>query len=146
MKRGDQMKSLSVKLRVILIGLIIFGYAEAWGANWKLFATNATGRFYYDAESITRPSKGVVIVWEKIVFTEKGVIDVVGDLGEKFKTLNHLRNLSEFHCADKNFRVLSTVMYSTHGITLESYNYQEPKWNPIIPESVYDILYNILCK
>ena len=36
--RGDdQMKSLSVKLGVILIGVAIFGYAEVWGANWKFF-------------------------------------------------------------------------------------------------------------
>jgi len=31
------MKSLSVKFGVILIGLIIFGYAEVWGADWKEF-------------------------------------------------------------------------------------------------------------
>jgi hypothetical protein len=31
------MKSLSVKLGVILIGVAIFGYAEVWGANWKFF-------------------------------------------------------------------------------------------------------------
>ena len=30
------MRSLPVKLGVILIGLVIFGNAEAWGANWKV--------------------------------------------------------------------------------------------------------------
>jgi hypothetical protein len=30
-KEGDQMKSLSAKLGVILIGLTIFTYAEVWG-------------------------------------------------------------------------------------------------------------------
>jgi hypothetical protein len=30
------MKSLSVKLGVILIGLATFGYAEAWGADSKV--------------------------------------------------------------------------------------------------------------
>ena len=30
------MKSLSVKLGVILIGLAIFGNAEVWGADWKV--------------------------------------------------------------------------------------------------------------
>jgi hypothetical protein len=32
-KGGDQMKSLSVKLGVILIGITIFGYAEVWGVD-----------------------------------------------------------------------------------------------------------------
>ena len=31
------MKSLLGKLGVILIGLAIFGNAEVWGADWKLF-------------------------------------------------------------------------------------------------------------
>jgi hypothetical protein len=32
------MKSLPFKLGVILIGLAIFGCAEVWGADWKLFS------------------------------------------------------------------------------------------------------------
>ena len=36
-KEGDRMKSLLVKLGVILIGLTIFGYGEVWGEDWKLF-------------------------------------------------------------------------------------------------------------
>jgi hypothetical protein len=31
------MKSLSVKLGVILIGLIIFGYAEVWAEDWMFY-------------------------------------------------------------------------------------------------------------
>ncbi len=34
------MKSLSVKLGVILIGLAIFSYAEVWGADWKFYDSN----------------------------------------------------------------------------------------------------------
>jgi dipeptidyl aminopeptidase/acylaminoacyl peptidase len=40
------MKSLSVKLGVILIGLITFSYAEVWGADWKIFDTRAGYIFY----------------------------------------------------------------------------------------------------
>ena len=32
------MKSLSVKLGVLFIGLLILGYAEVWGADWRLFS------------------------------------------------------------------------------------------------------------
>jgi len=31
------MKSLSFKLGVILIGLMILGNAEVWGADWKFY-------------------------------------------------------------------------------------------------------------
>ena len=77
------MKSLSVKLGVILIGLLILGNAEVWGADWKVFDEeiisfeesdpNSKGKSeykrlnYYDRESITRPSKGIVKIWSKFV-------------------------------------------------------------------------------
>jgi hypothetical protein len=34
------MKSLLGKLGVVLIGLIIFGCAEVWGADWKFYGSN----------------------------------------------------------------------------------------------------------
>ena len=48
------MKSLSVKLGVILIGLAIFSYTEVWGADWKYFSAGDDGIFYwYDAQGVT---------------------------------------------------------------------------------------------
>ena len=82
-KRGDQMKSLSVKLGVILIGLAIFGYAEVWGADWKLYGVHENFSAYYDAQSITRPSKNIVRVWIRWDWTEKGVLDYGGEFWEK---------------------------------------------------------------
>jgi hypothetical protein len=57
------MKSLPVKLGVILIGLAIFGNAEVWGADWRLYEKDS----YYDASSITRQPDGSVRVWTKWV-------------------------------------------------------------------------------
>jgi hypothetical protein len=66
------MKSLLGKLGVVLIGLAIFGYAEVWGADWKLLGTNEQISTYYDAQSITHPSENIVRVWTRMDFTEKG--------------------------------------------------------------------------
>jgi hypothetical protein len=60
------MKSLSVKLGVILIGIIILGCAEVWGEDWKFYTKGLCGDYFYDAEGITRPSKDIVGVCVKI--------------------------------------------------------------------------------
>ena len=91
------MKSLSVKLGVILIGLIILTYAEVWGTDWKVYGETDKATFYYDTESITHPSKDVVRVWTKQVYTEKSIIEMAGDFGENFRALNDSIDLREYH-------------------------------------------------
>jgi hypothetical protein len=72
------MKLLSLELGVFLfvIGVAIFGNTEVWGADWKFWyeeivkdhdGSNFKRVYYYDRESIVRPSKGIVKVWVKDV-------------------------------------------------------------------------------
>ena len=139
------MKSWS-RVGVILIGLALFGYAEVWGADWKLYSSSDNGTFYYDAESIIRPSRDVVRVWEKMFYSEKGVIDVVRKMGDKFKTLNYSVNLMEFHCAENKMRLLSSIDYSTDGGSLNIADYQDSEWNVLPPWGVGEELLKVICK
>jgi hypothetical protein len=100
------MKSLPVKVGVILIGLIMFGYAEVRGEDWKLYEDNELFSSYYDAQSITHLSKNIVRVWARNSWTEKGVIDMVGSLGKKFMNVRHSELLWEINCVEK-----STIIY-----------------------------------
>ncbi len=69
------MKSL-VRVGVVpIVGLLILGYAEVWGADWKYFggAVLAKGEeaiSFYDAETVEVLSDGNVRVWIK-AFTDK---------------------------------------------------------------------------
>lgn len=67
------MKSLSVRLGVIFlfIGLTIFTYAEGWGTDWKFIDMFFTRKFFYDTESIAHPSKNIVRVWVKTIYSEE---------------------------------------------------------------------------
>jgi hypothetical protein len=152
----DLIRDLTKKLtrnerRVILllIGIIFLCYGEGWGADWKLFGKNDRADFYYDAESITRPpSKVIIRVWEKRIFTEKGVGDAVGrsGFGEKYKDLSYVMGLSEFQCADKQKRTLSLIWYSKDGEKLASDDASGSEWDVIPPGSMSETLYEILCK
>jgi len=75
------MKSLLGRLGVILVGLALFANAEAWGAEWRLYYFDETFSCLYDAQNITRPSKNIVMVWIKCIYTKKGVMDWVEKFG-----------------------------------------------------------------
>lgn len=103
---------------VVLVGLALFGYSEAWSSDWRLYAEGEGGKYYYDAENMNHPSKSVVRVWEKIAFNEKGVIEKINSLGDEYKTVSHRKALVEFHCAENKFRLLSITDYSKNGKVL----------------------------
>ena len=126
--------------------LTLFSYAEGWGADWKVYSSTDYGIRSYDAESMIRPSKGVVRVWTKLLYNEKAITDTVKEKGDMYKTLSYTMVFDEFICAEKEKRLLALIDYSTDGKILFSANYKESKWSFIVPESVGESLYNAVCK
>ena len=145
MKRGDQMKS-SVKLGVILIGLAIFSYAEAWGDAWKTFYSSGYGVYSYDTENLIRPDKGVVKVRVKIVYGVKGVSDLVNKYGDKFENISSGIVLFEVRCSERTIRILSSTYYSMDGAVLLSDTPPNSEWGFITPRSVGESLHKAVCK
>jgi len=139
------MKSLSVKLGVILIGLAIFGNTEAWGADWILYNFDDLNIRYYDAETITRPSKDIVRVWVKWKYTYKGRIEIVKRLGEKYENIDFTVALEEINCSDRTKQNLSLDDYSLDGKTMFSTS-GEYRWNYIVSRSAAEALYGAVCK
>ncbi len=147
------MKSLSVKLGVILVGLSIFGCGEAWGEDWRGFGTSEANakRWFYDAESLTYPSNDTVrvrtnvYVW-KNTHSKEGTDRYVEELKKRFKNLNHAMSLTEVHCKDKRIRNLEITSYSNNGKVLSSIWNPKKDWNFIVPGSRDEALYNAVCK
>jgi len=129
-----------------VISLIFFWYTEVRGEDWKYYGENNYHVGYYDAESIIRTSEGIVIVREKDIFTEKGVMEAVGKLGEKYKALSYAILLDEVHCVDGRIRPLSSAFYSKGGKVLSSFDSQATDWGYILPETRGETLYEIICK
>jgi hypothetical protein len=146
MKGVVRMKSLSVKLGVVLvIGLAIFSYAEAWGADWKLFKKTEDAKFYYDKKDVIHLTQKIVNVWIKQVYTKKGVTDMTNLVGPRFENLSYSINSLEYDCGAKLIRFLSTVHYSKNGHVLDLENPAD-KWESIPPNSMFDALYKKACK
>jgi hypothetical protein len=139
------MKSLSVKLGIVLIGLAVFANAEAWGEDWIRYGKNDTGTYYYDKQDVTRLSKDIVRVSNKIVFTEKGVATAVERLGRSNKQFGCDISLREINCADKTQRWISSKVYSMDGELLQTPPYNTG-WEPIIQGTLSDLLLQKVCK
>jgi hypothetical protein len=142
------MKSLLVKSGVILIGLAIFCYVEVWGADWKYYGESVEGKYFYDAESVTRPSKDIVRVRQKLIYSEKGVNEMVNIMKKnEYKNLSEMLSLYEFNCGNKRSHLLSVSFSSKDGKVLMSDNNPPPNWHFINPAFIHENeLYKILCK
>jgi len=139
------MKSLSVRLGVILIGLLILGDAEAWGADWKFIKSDDFSSSYYDAQNIIRPSKNIIRVWIKREFTEEYKRKIKGKHGKEFENSDNDMILLEINCLEKKSRCLSLTVYDNKGKLIWSSSSQT-KWELIIPESNSEVIYKAVCK
>jgi hypothetical protein len=147
------MKSLSVKLGVILIGLTIFADAEVWGADWKYFATGADGTFYwYDAQGVTYYPNRVIQVWIKKVKADEimGMVKsggklTVSELEPMTLERSYERSLIEIDCVEKTFNHLQKFNYDSKGV-LKSGESKLGAKKSIPKNSNAEKLYKIVCK
>ena len=143
------MKSLWVKVGVIFVaGLALFGYAEVWGADWKLFAETDLYECFYDAEDTTPSSKNIVDVWTRLEYTKEGVTGIVKQFGKHYADLSYSLELWEINCAEPKDRIVSITEYSAEGRILyaNSVKGRPPAWKIIPRESVDESLYKAVCK
>ena len=140
------MKSLSVKLGVVLIGLIIFSYAVVWGADWKLFGGDEYGEYSYDAENVSHLPNNIVSVWTKEISSSKSVVDMVNRLGIEYSDLGTINTLWEVDCIGRKFRVVEMLCYSKSHSFIGSPNVSGAEWKFIIPDSMLDSLSKAVCK
>ena len=141
------MKSLSVKCVVIFIELLMFGYAEARGADWKSFFSPVSGTVSYDAQSITQGSENTFRVWTRQYLTDKGKTDMVARLGTTIQNVHYTMSAMEINCENKTVRTLGMYFYSTEGTLLNSVNVPEEKlvWDYIAPDTLSDALFKRVC-
>ena len=135
------MKSFSIKLGVIIIGLIIFGCAGMRGKNWKFFSsTDFYKGFYYVSESHFL-YKGTIHAWIKLEYTEKGIAEYVKELGKDYGNLSYSLQYWEINCRTKQRHILSVNQYSVQGNVLKT---KPPKDSFL--RSFGDSLLGIVCE
>jgi len=142
------MKLITGKLIIILVvGCLVFSYAEVWGEDWKFILKNKAGDDgYYDADSLIRPSKGIIRVSLKVVYSEKNVNREAEKLGPSYKDLSHRIILLEMNCIEKKDAFLEITAYSKKGKIISSIKPDKATWMASPPESIGEGLHKLLCK
>lgn len=142
------MKAIIVKLMIILVmGCIALSDAEVWGENWKFIHKNRAGDDgYYDADNLTYPSKGIIRVTLKLVYSEKSINREVEKSGASYKDLSHRIILSEMNCIEKKEAFLEVTAYSKNGKAISSIKPEKQVWIATPPGSIGESLNKLLCK
>lgn len=121
---------------------------EAWAEDWRLYAKTDLYECFYNAEDMTRSSQGIMEVRTKLVYTERGINEMVIKCGKHYKDLSYSLELWEINCAEKKHRLLSITAYSVEGNILytDQAASRLPPWKIISRKSVEESLYRALCK
>jgi len=140
------MKSLLGKLGVILavIGLATLGNPEVWGDDWRLYGQDGFASYYYDADKTIRPSKTIVRVWGKVIYTKEGASGLATRLGKGFRTLNFSIDLYEFNCEKREYKELQRTFFSQRATYLGEQS--DLSGGYVNQGSIQEKLYKIICK
>lgn len=115
-------------------------------ADWKIYAGTDEGQFYYDTESITHPSAGIVHFRHKTVFSEKGIARAVEAFGIGYQHLTYSISMREINCSEKKIRSLGVTYFSGDGKTLDVAIDSKAQWHAIEPTAMVEGLFQSLCQ
>jgi len=144
-RRYRHARSPSRKLGVILgiIGLVLLGHPKGWAVDWKYYGTNEDGSYFYDTESLKRPSKNLVEIWVQSAYSEKSISHWVSQGGKGFEDLDFTLISLELNCAERSARYLRIVFYSKNGKVF--YPMDNEEWHFIAPDSMTETLHKEVC-
>ena len=116
--------------------------------NWKYYATNAEGEpLFYDTQSISRDQDSVMVMI-KIVLTDKDKADLIKEFHDKngIENISYMINRGEMDCLEHRCRFTSTVLYSSDGSVISSFNDPNRQFTEVMPNSVGDCLSKAICE
>jgi hypothetical protein len=122
-------------------------------AEWVEYGqSQRVGTYFYDKESLTYERKGIVKLWNKIVYTEEAKANKINLRKKNGRDPRDLESLSytlssvTFNCNTKETDVSSVAHYDISGKVLESADFKTPEFRSIPPDSAADTLRKIVCK
>ncbi len=108
--------------------------AKAGENRWEYFAYTEKEYFYYDKDSITNPSRGVVKVWGKKHKRGLKSLDIF--------LSTYIVWLAEIKCIERQMRFLETIEFYEGRSKLIP---PSRDWININQDSIEEIMLNILC-
>src|SRR5262245_7951397 len=113
---------------------------KAWASDWVYCCDSKNGKYYIDSESIQRDA-GSVRYWVKNTYSPSAQEDSFSEFGQR--TVES-KNLWEVNCGNRTGALITRNLYDAQG-NLDTGSPKFPKFTPIIPDSISDFQYKMLC-
>jgi len=147
------MKKTCLLLSAITILSLI---SQVQGAEWLSIGKDRVGNeLFYDREILIKRSTDIIEVWMKGIYSDEGRKERIQDRTiskvsvERYEALGYALELQEIDCVKREFRVMAYTDYTADGRILHTTTIeQQPSegWEPIIPESMGEIVAQIVCQ
>jgi len=129
----------------IIFLFVMVSSSPVLASDWKLVGTSWETGYFYDPQKVSRLSQDIVQVWMKKNYGEKRVKEFVKGVGPEFKELSYDISLIEFNCSEKKSRLLTFSYYRQDGGLITSFTPDSSSWNFIVPDSILEALFTIVC-
>lgn len=135
-------------IAVIFVMGIFLTNEKVLGRKWLPVGHSNNWEFYIDSNSIKKVSSTSKRVWIKLICSPeemkktriKNNLPITG-----YSSFSYGLTYCEINCFEKSYIILSVVDYDNSGNILEQINYKDPLKSFIIPESIFDIVYEAVC-
>lgn len=111
--------------------------------EWTFFAEITEYKIYYAPTTITCVSNMRSEVWLKYV---KKTINTVSKKIRNKKSLAYAINKYVYDCYNKTYKLVTVAEYTVKGDVIKSIDINYPETNTIVPGSVSDDMYDIICE
>ena len=130
----------------IIFGVLISAYAGISESDWKFYTKSDFGSYHYEIENIPRLSGHLVRVWQKLILNSKGIMNLGKELGKEYERVSEIITLREIDCINKKSRILELIFHAEEGRVIKRDYYKPLEWDPILPDSVDDVLFCAVCR
>lgn len=111
--------------------------------RWKYATQSNEEIFFYDKKKIKKRG-GIITVWIRAEPLFKTTTYYEWDQ-EKYRKRPHQVTKEEYDCNQEKRRVLSSIEYDVDGKVIGNYDFQNPEWKSIPPESVGEEMLKKFC-
>ena len=141
MKKISSVISLSFLVLLLLVG------CNKSSSDWVKYRDDNDGNVYsYKKVNIQKDKNDYIVqVWIKKVYSDKGRKIQPPPPGQWIDDIDSM-DLNEIDCKKQRIRILSSIIYDTDGRESSKKDYDNSKWDHIVPDSNDENLLKIVCK
>ncbi|HPN26161.1 MAG TPA: hypothetical protein PKV94_14280 [Syntrophales bacterium] len=151
LKRNRKRLRAASVIAAIICLFALASLSDVKGADWVHYGRDDSGNdSFYDKDSVSNVSKGVIKVWTKRVYSDAGRESVIHDYDKSgvdtagYESLSYSKELFFINCLNGKCRRTEGVDYSSDGHSLQEY--QDGVWIAPPLDSALDTLMKEVCK